>query len=82
MAQNSDTASDTRPPMTEVAKLTERVATLEESVYTLTLDHYRLKVKHRRLKKIYNRMAGHFLRLKEKYATVVAERDMLAGEEA
>ena len=80
MANNS-IASDARSPMTKVAKLTEKVAALEESTYTLTLDNCRLKVKHRCLKKSYNRLAGRFLRLKEKYATVVAKRDRLAREE-
>ena len=81
MANNFDTASDARSPITEVANLTARVAALEESTYTLTLQNYRLKVKRRLLKKSFNRLAGRFLRLKEKYTAVVAERDRLAEEE-
>ena len=81
MANNSDTASDARSPMTEMARLTARVAALEDSTYTLTLKNYRLKTKRRCLKKSFNRLAGRFLRLKEKYTAVVAERDMLAEEE-
>ena len=80
MANNSDTASNARSPMTEVARLTARVAALEESTCVLTFQYLRLKSKRRRLKKSFNRLAGRFLRLKEKYTAVFAERDRLAGE--
>ena len=81
MEQNSNTVSDARSPPQEIVKLNERIATLEEREYTLALDKYQLKVKHRRLKKSDNWLAVRFLRLKEKYAAVSAERDRLAEYE-
>ena len=80
MADNSDAASDARSPLTEVARLTARVAALEESNVVLTFQYLRAKSKSRSLKKSFNRLAGRYLRLKEKYDAMVAGRDRPAGE--
>ena len=80
MVNNSDNASDARSPMTEGARLIAKITALEERNVVLTFQYLQARSKRRRLKKSFNRLAGRYLRLKEKYTVVLAERNRLAGE--
>ena len=79
MSNNSD-SSDARSPTAEIERLTARVAALEESNVIMTFQFLRARTNRRRWKKSFNRLAGRYLRLKEKYSVVLAERNRLAGE--
>ena len=79
MSDNSD-SSDARSPTAEIERLNARVVALEEQNVVMTFQFLRARTKRRRWKKIFNRLAGRFLRLKEKYSVVLAERNRLAGE--
>ena len=78
MSDHSD-SSDARSPTETIELLTARVAALEESNVHMTFQFLRQRTKRRRWKRSFNRLAGRYLRLKEKYSVVLAERNRLAG---
>ena len=78
MADNSD-SSDARSPNTEIERLNNRVAALEEQNVEMTFQFLQARTKRRRWKRSFFRLAGKYLRLKERYSVVLEERNRLAG---
>ena len=78
MSNHSD-SSDARSPAAEIERLNARVAALEEQNVEMTFQFLWARTKRRCWKKSLCRLAGRFLRLKEKYSVVLAERNRLAG---
>ena len=78
MADNSD-SSGTESPTNEIARLNARVAALEEQNVEMTFQFLQARTKRRRWKRSFLRLAGKYLRLKERYSVVLEERNRLAG---
>ena len=78
MANNSD-SSGSLPPSTEIERLNNRVAALEEQNVEMTFQFLQARTKRRRWKRSFLRLAGKYLRLKERYSVVLEERNRLAG---